>query len=211
MGKRVCIIGCGPGDTDLITLKGKRAIEEADVIAGSRRLLTDFVKGDYATTIILENNYQDILEEVDRIRKDKRVAFLVSGDPLLYSLGESIIKRFGRDNCEVIPGISSFQYAFCQLKESWRDYRVFSLHGNKDMDLNKTFKENERFILLLDPKQNLKFIKGTVKLTHEQGYTFYVASNLSMPTENISRVSFEDLDSFPEESLSILIVRRGDE
>lgn len=207
MDKKVIIIGCGPGNPDMITLRGKSAIEEADVVVGSGRMLEEFTgKGD-AAKIVLRNNYQDVLDEVDRIRKDNRVVFLVSGDPLLHSFGESIIKRYGKEACEVIPGISSFQYAFCRLKEGWKDYRVFSLHGNSAADVGKLLKEHKRLILLLDPEHNLKFLKGKMESLPVHKYTFYVASNLSLPDEEISRISFDDFDNFREESLSILIVR----
>lgn len=211
MGKEIIIVGCGPGNADLVTLRGKRAIEEADLVVGSKRLLTYFVTGKRVKTVPLESNYQDVLEEVDKMTEGKRVVFLVSGDPMFYSLGEAVIKKFGKDNCEIIPGVTSFQYAFCRLRESWKDYRVFSLHGVKDADINKIFKENYRFVLLLDPKHNLKFIKKNIRPLYKERYTFYVASNLSMEVENISNISLNDFDNLPEESLSLLIVRREDE
>jgi cobalt-precorrin-7 (C5)-methyltransferase len=208
MDKKIFIVGCGPGAKDLITLRGNSIIEKADVIIGSRRLITDFGRKSGVRILVLENNYQKVLEEVYRLKRNKRVVFLVSGDPLFHSLGETIIERFGREICEVIPGVSSFQYAFCQIKESWKDYRVFSLHGDKGMDISKIFKENDRFILFLDPEHNLKFIKRQIGSIPKCKYRFYVASNLSMPTEKISGISFADFDNFPEESLSLLIVKR---
>lgn len=211
MDKKVVIVGCGPGAPDLLTIRGKGAIEEADVVVGSKRLLSDFVQKKHCTTIILENNYQDIFDEVDRIKEDKKVVFLVSGDPLFHSFGESIVERLGRDNCEVIPGISSFQYLFCKLKESWKAYSIFSLHGAKEIDIEKIFIENNRFILLLDPKHNLKFVKSKIMSGTVRKYTFYVASHLSMPDEKISKIFFDDFDKIKEESLSILIVLVNDE
>ncbi len=211
MDKKVVIVGCGPGAPDLLTIRGKGAIEEADVVVGSKRLLSDFVKKKHVTTIVLENNYQDIFDEVERIKEDKKVVFLVSGDPLFHSFGESIIERLGRENCEVIPGVSSFQYVFCKLKESWKAYSIFSLHGDKEIDIKKIFIENNRFILLLDPKHNLKFVKSKIMSIAVRKYTFYVASHLSMPDEKISKISFDDLDNLKEESLSILIVLVHDE
>ena len=73
MDKKVVIIGCGPGCSDLITLRGRSAIEEADVVVGSGRMLAEFVSKEDAETIVLKNNYQDVLDEVDKIRKDNRI------------------------------------------------------------------------------------------------------------------------------------------
>ncbi|MEK7824790.1 MAG: precorrin-6y C5,15-methyltransferase (decarboxylating) subunit CbiE [Nitrospirota bacterium] len=211
MDKKVVIVGCGPGAPDLLTIRGKAAIEEADVVVGPKRLLSDFVQTKHVTTMVLENNYQDIFGEVDRIKEDRKVVFLVSGDPLFHSFGESIVERLGRENCEVIPGVSSFQYLFCKLKESWKAYSIFSLHGAKEIDIKKIFIENNRFILLLDPKHNLRFVKSKIRSITLHKYTFYVASRLSMPDEKISKISFDDFDKVKEESLSILIVLVHDE
>lgn len=210
MDKKVFIVGCGPGASDLITMRGKRVIEEADVIVGSSRLIADFGKRGDIETLVLKNNYQKVFDDIDNLKGEKRIVFLVSGDPLFHSLGERIVERFGRENCELIPGVSSFQYAFCQIKESWKDYRAFSIHGNKEIDIGKIFRENNRFILLLDPEHNLKFLKREIGLTLKGKYRFYIASNLSMPNEKISSISLNDFDNFSEESLSLLIVRRED-
>ena len=44
MGKQIMIIGCGPGAPELMTIKGKKAIKNADAVIGSKRLIKDFVK-----------------------------------------------------------------------------------------------------------------------------------------------------------------------
>ena len=209
MDKRFIIVGCGPGSPDLLTLRARDAIERADVVVGSRRLLDTLAAKRGVRHLVLEGDYREILEEVARLEDGSLVAFLVSGDPLLYSLGELIVKKFGRENCEVIPGVSSFQYAFCMLGESWRGYRVLSLHGSGEVDLRRIFEENARLIIFLDPEHNPGYIKRSMGSLPEGEYTFHVASNLSMPGERIIRISFDDLDSIPTESLSILIVRKG--
>lgn len=209
MGKQLTIIGCGPGAPDLITIRGKKVIEKTDVVIGSKRLIDNFIANAPKKTLILENNYKEILDQVAQlVKEDKKVVFLVSGDPLFFSFGESILKRFGKENCEIISGISSAQYAFSKLKESWKEYKFFTLHGNKDIKIQKIFDENDKFVLLLDPQNNLKLIKSKVKLSFSSQYKFCVVSNLSLPIERIFNISFEDFDKVEEESLSMLIVTR---
>jgi precorrin-6y C5,15-methyltransferase (decarboxylating) CbiE subunit len=133
---------------------------------------------------------------------------LVSGDPLFYSFGKSVLDKFGQDNCEVIPGISSVQYAFSRLKESWKEYRTFTLHGTNDIEIQKIFDENDKFVLLLDPGNNLKMIKSKLNSKSVSNCKFNVVSNLSLPSQRILDIKFEDFDKVEEESLSILIVTR---
>ncbi len=125
---------------------------------------------------------------------------------MFYSFGKSILDKFDQDNCEVIPGISSVQYAFSKLKESWKEYRTFTLHGSSDIEIQKIFDENNKFVLLLDSENNLKMIKIKLKPRIASKYKFCVVSNLSLPNQKILDISFEDFGTVEEESLSILIV-----
>ena len=210
MGKQITIIGCGPGAPDLITIRGKEAIEKADMVIGSKRLINDFIKKASLKTLILDNNYKEILDQAGQLYKqNKKLIFLVSGDPLFYSFGKSVLDKFGQDNCEVIPGISSVQYAFSRLKESWKEYRTFTLHGTNDIEIQKIFDENDKFVLLLDPGNNLKMIKSKLNSKSVSNCKFNVVSNLSLPSQRILDIKFEDFDKVEEESLSILIVTRN--
>tara|TARA_B100000315_G_scaffold215253_1_gene214448 strand:- start:2401 stop:3039 length:639 start_codon:yes stop_codon:yes gene_type:complete len=209
MEKQIIIIGCGPGSPELMTIKGKKAIENADTVIGSKRLIKDFVKNASLKTIILENNYKEILDRTAQLHEqNKKLVFLVSGDPLFYSFGKSVLDKFGDDKCEVIPGISSVQYAFSRLKESWKEYRTFTLHGTDNVEVQKIFDDNNKFVLLLDAKNNLKMIKSQLNSRSAFKYKFCVVSNLSLPSQRILDLQFEDFDKVKEESLSMLIVTR---
>lgn len=211
MGGKITIIGCGPGSPDLLTVRGKNALEKAEVIVGSKRLLEDFADKKKALLIPSNGCYKEAMMQVENLLEEREVAVLVSGDPLFHSFGESVIKKFGPEKCEVIPGISSFQYAFSRLKESWKGYSLFSLHGDDSLDIKRIFEENNRFVLLLDPKHNLKYLAKKIKPLPEGNYTFHIASNLSLEEESLSKVAFDNFDTCRETSLSILIVRRENE
>ncbi|VAV83029.1 hypothetical protein MNBD_DELTA01-684 [hydrothermal vent metagenome] len=208
MAGKVKIIGCGPGAADLITVRGLRAIENADLIAGSARLIETFKGLTTARTTVIEGDYAERLREFEDSPKEFKKVLLVSGDPLFSSLGALAIKKLGKERCEVIPGVGSFQQAFASLKEAWTDHNVISLHGKDSHNIKKIFNENSKFVLLLDPSRNLKYIKEAIGEAIGNKYLYTVANNLSLPNEELSELGFEELASHPEESLSILIVRR---
>lgn len=208
--KKITVVGCGPGAADMITLRGRRAIDEADIIIGSPRLLEDFASGCGGEKLSIEGNYREILDDLEKISGGKRVVILASGDPMLHSFGVVAAKRFGKE-AEYISGVSSIQYAFTRLARSWDGYRIFSLHGGRKLDLKEVFADNGRFVLLLDPKRNLKYIKKELEGADMSGFCFCVASNLSLPEEDCKEISFEEFDSFNEESLSMLIVRKDND
>jgi len=205
---RLTIIGCGPGAADLITIRGLRAIKNADLVAGSARLIETFKAETDAQTTVIETDYSERIAELERAPEGIKVVLLVSGDPLFSSLGNLAIKKLGKERCEVIPGVSSFQQAFAGLKEGWTEYNVISLHGEKGSDIKKIFNDNTSFALLLDPSRNLKYIKETIGGVVGSEYIYHVATNLSLPGEELRELSFEELATHPEESLSILIVKK---
>ena len=121
--KTVYFVGSGPGDPELITLKGKRLVEQADVIIYSGSLLNpqilDFAKKD------VELHDASLLnrEEIFTILKDaalslKTVIRFHDGDPSLFStIREQIdnLEKFGI-NCEVVPGVTALLGAASSLK-----------------------------------------------------------------------------------------------
>ena len=120
------IVGAGCGAPDLITLRGKRYIEEADVIiyAGSlvnRELLS--YAGEGAT---LYDSSKMTLEEIVGVVKTaesegKTTVRLHTGDPSIYgAIGEQM-REFDRLGFpyDITPGVSAFQGAAAALKTEY--------------------------------------------------------------------------------------------
>ena len=126
----ISFVGAGPGDVDLITVKGRRLLEEADVIiyAGS---LVDARHMDSAKEgAEIYNSATMHLEEVlDVMKKSheagKRVVRLHTGDPSLYGAIQEQMDALDEWGIgyEVVPGVSSFSAAAASLK------REFTLPG----------------------------------------------------------------------------------
>ena len=111
---KVIFVGAGPGDPDLITVKGKLAIEQADVIIYAGSLVNKEVlnckKADaqvYNSATLNLNEIIDIIREA--VEKGGIVARVHTGDPSIYgAIGEQI-RELQKNNIEyeVIPGVSS--------------------------------------------------------------------------------------------------------
>ena len=118
MGK-VFIVGAGPGDPDLITVKGLKCIKEADVILYDRLVnkeLLDYAKPDAELIFVGKlPNYHGVIQ--DRIhqllvlhgRKGKVVTRLKGGDPFVFGRGaeEAEVCAEAGIPFEIIPGITS--------------------------------------------------------------------------------------------------------
>ena len=122
----VYFVGAGPGDPELITLKGKRLLEEADITiyAGSLvnpQLLQYTRKG----SEIFDSASMDLEEIISIIEKGinegKKVVRLHTGDPAIYGAIQEQINLLEQKSIsyEVIPGVSSMAAAAAALKREF--------------------------------------------------------------------------------------------
>ncbi len=116
---KVYLIGAGPGDPDLITIKGKKCIQSADVIVYD--YLADSILLEYAkenTEIIYVGKKgsdhtltQDKINQllVDKALEGKIIARLKGGDPFIFGRGgeEALVLIENKISCEIVPGVTS--------------------------------------------------------------------------------------------------------
>jgi len=111
---KVYIVGGGPGDPELLTLKAKRIIESADVIIFADSLVppevVEFAKDGAKVVGSKEMNLDEIMDlELSAVREGKTVARVQSGDPSIYGAileQMRILDNEGVD-FEIIPGVSA--------------------------------------------------------------------------------------------------------
>ncbi|TAF02843.1 MAG: precorrin-4 C(11)-methyltransferase [Nostocales cyanobacterium] len=119
----VYIVGAGPGDPDLLTVKAQKLLARADVILFADSLIPehilDICRQDAEMIKTANKTLEEILPMmVAGVRSQKSVVRLHSGDPSLYSAIHEQMQLLAEANIpfEVIPGISAFQAAAAKLK-----------------------------------------------------------------------------------------------
>ena len=113
-GGKVYFIGAGPGDPELITLRGKRLIESADLVLYADSLVSpevcQFARAEAEVVGTADQTLEAIVERmVTACRAGRTVARVHSGDPSLYgALHEQLaaLERAGVEY-EIVPGVSS--------------------------------------------------------------------------------------------------------
>ncbi|MEU5715039.1 uroporphyrinogen-III C-methyltransferase [Streptomyces sp. NPDC020403] len=115
----VSLVGGGPGDPDLITVRGRRLLAEADVVIadrlGPRDLLDelpphveviDAAKIPYGRYMAQEAINQAL---IDHAKAGKSVVRLKGGDPFVFGRGMEEAQALAAEGiaCTVVPGISS--------------------------------------------------------------------------------------------------------
>ncbi len=120
---KVVFIGAGPGDPELITLKGKKNLEKADVIIYAGSLLNPeilgYAKPDAELYDSAAMNLKEVLKVMaDAVKKGKFVARVHDGDPSFFGAITEQMDFLEKEKIayEVIPGVSCLQGGAASLK-----------------------------------------------------------------------------------------------
>ena len=119
-------IGAGPGDPELITVKGKKYIDEADIIIYAGSLVNAEILSGAKPTAKIYNSASMTLEEVIEVMKNGekdglKVVRVHTGDPAIYGAHREqmdILDDLGIEY-DIVPGVSSFLATAAVLKKEY--------------------------------------------------------------------------------------------
>lgn len=119
MSCKVYLVGAGPGDVELITVKGKRLLEGADVIIYdylANPELLKYAKAEVETIYVGKRTKEHTIDQeninkliVKKAKEGKTVVRLKGGDPFVFGRGgeeAEVLSQEGID-FEVVPGVTS--------------------------------------------------------------------------------------------------------
>ncbi len=119
-------VGAGPGDVDLITVKGRKLLEDADVVIFAGSLVWDAHLEFCKESCEKHNSASMTLEEVIGVIKrakdeGKKVVRLHTGDPSIYGAIREQMDELDKlgISYEVIPGVSSFTASCAAIKKEF--------------------------------------------------------------------------------------------
>lgn len=175
----VYLVGAGPGDVDLITVKALELIKKADVIVydylSNKRLLDNAKKGVEIIYVGKKGGDHTLPQDdinrliVDRAAKGCVVVRLKGGDPFVFGRGGEEAEEILSAGlmCEVVPGVTSAAAvpAYAGIPLTHRDYTssVSFITGHERFEKDKSSIDWEHFGRI---RGTLVFLMGIKNLEH---------------------------------------------
>ena len=154
---KVWLVGAGPSDAGLMTLKGKAVLEQADVVVYDALVSASVLAmiPEQAQTVYVgkRSGHHSVPQPqinqilLEQAQQGKRVVRLKGGDPFLFGRGGEELELLREHNIpfEVVPGITSAIAvpAYNGIPVTHRDYcssvHIITAHSKQDGELNIPF------------------------------------------------------------------------
>lgn len=222
-------LGVGPGDPELLTLKGIKLIQEAEVLIApcskigestAYQIIKDYIKGDTQVlemvfpmvycketlTSAWEENVQQIINFLDT---GVDVVFLTLGDPMVYSTFIYMMERMKdlKYAIESIPGITSFcavaNRTLIPLAEGEEAFTVLPLKRNSRA-LEKAIETGNNLVVLKASSSPAEL--GEILKKNHLEYEFVMCSNCGKGNEQVT-TKVEDLKKGEVPYFSTVIIK----
>jgi precorrin-4/cobalt-precorrin-4 C11-methyltransferase len=213
----VSFVGAGPGDPELITVKGQRLLSQADVIIYAGSLVNPALLSLAKAGAAIYNSAGMTLDEViavmeEAVQAKKYVVRLHTGDPSIYgAIREQMDALDARKiTYEVIPGVSSFLATAAALQceytlpEVSQTVIITRLEGRTPVPetekLRSLAAHNSTMCIFL----SVHMLSGVVKELIDGGYAadtpIAIVQKASWPEQQILRGTLEDIAAKVQEA-----------
>jgi precorrin-6y C5,15-methyltransferase (decarboxylating) CbiE subunit len=202
--RKILIVGCGPGGPEYVTPAAREAVARAELLVGAPRLFELFPESG-ADRCPVGADVSAALEAIAEGAKDRQVVVLVTGDPGLRSLAQPVIQRFGREACEVIPGISSPSVAFARLGLDWTGACMVDAHGRQPDVPDAVLERSDRIAVLAGTTEALRWAAAAAARIRP-ARRIIVCEDLTLPEERIREVAASELAGLQVSSRTIILL-----
>ncbi len=198
----IYVLGIGPGENDLMTIRSSMIAKTAEILIGGKRNL-DGIENTSAERFFISSSLEKMKEYI-LSNLEKKIVVIASGDPSIYGIADYILRELSSYvEIEIVPGISSIQYAFSAFKINMNDVYITSSHG-RNVDFDFIFM-HEKIAMLTDFKLGPREIAEKV-IEAGKKYKIYVGENLSYENENLTVGSPEEILNKEKYSMSVVIL-----
>ena len=205
----VSIVGAGPGDPDLITVRGKAALDAADVVVHDRLVHPDLIAGRVAIDVGKQPGCHPVPQDainallVSLAQEGKRVVRLKGGDPFLLGRGSEEAEALAAAGVayEVVPGPTSALavLAYAGIPATDRRYgsSVAVVSGQSASggagDLERVATATDTLVVLMALTRLRDIVARLVAAGRDPGTPAAVISRGTMPDQRVVTAALADL------------------
>ena len=207
MSQKIHVIGIGSDGLVGLTTAEREILAHCELLFGPENLLrlVDSLSADKKK---VGSDFLELVELLTKIEPGKKVALLVSGDPLFYGVVRYLSEKIGKDKFEVHPHVSSMQMAFARVKESWDDAYLTNLQNQTLEKVIDKIRVSETVGIFTSTKDNPREI---AKRLLERGIDYFrafVCENLGGKDERVTQAELSEISELDFDPLNVLILRR---
>lgn len=200
LSQKISLVGIGMGAEKTLTLEGKKALNEAELLIGAKRMTEAVQKP--GQMVLHEYRSEKIVEYIREHPKYRTVAIALSGDVGFYSGAKKLIDQLD-GNVEVICGISSVVYFMSKIGLSWDDAKIVSDHG-RNCNLISLIRHNPKVFSILGTEDGVAVLASRLVYYGMGDVTLYVGENLSYENEKIFHDKAANLTEYRGDALSVV-------
>ncbi|MCR5168626.1 MAG: precorrin-6y C5,15-methyltransferase (decarboxylating) subunit CbiE [Oscillospiraceae bacterium] len=178
---KIYIVGIGMDGGKTLTAEAGKAIKNADVIIGAKRMTEQFAAS--GKTVFESWRPDEIHAYINGCGKDS-AAVLMSGDCGFFSGAKALVHQLTGYDTEIIPGISTPVYLCAKLGITWQDMQFVSLHGT-DANIALNVRRNAKCFFLLGGNVTPADICRRLCGYGMSGVTVHIGARLAYPEECI--------------------------
>ena len=217
---KVSLVGAGPGDPDLLTVKAYKVLNQADVVYYDDLSGTRMLEGLSAELVYVGKRKgcgyktQPFTNEIlyQAALTGQKVVRLKAGDPLLFSRGGEELVYLGERliETEVVPGISSFQAsaATMQFPLTMRGVsrRFTATSGHYASNVELPLPSDGTIALFMSVTQIERLQSELRKLGWDENTGVAIVHNAGHLNEECQQVSIKTLDQITIKAPSMIII-----
>ncbi|CVK17768.1 precorrin-4 C(11)-methyltransferase [Sporomusa sphaeroides] len=213
----VFFVGAGPGDPELITVKGQRLLGQADIIIYAGSLVNPALLSLAKNGAAIYNSASMTLDEViavmeQGVKENKLVVRLHTGDPSIYGAIQEQMDALAPKNIdfEVIPGVSSFLATAAALKQEYTLPDVSQTVIITRLEGRTPVPEKEKLVKLASHEATMciflsvHMLDNVVKELVDGGYTYEtpvaIVQKASWPDQKIFRATLGTIAQIAREN-----------
>ncbi len=211
----ITIVGVGPGDPDLLTLKAQEVIRGADYVAGFETVLGPVRRWISGEAMPMRyRDQEDVLEALAAHAASGKKCVVCAWGDLNFSSKELLDRVRRRAEVELIPGISSVQVACARLGFTMETSMFITLHardGHEEgmRELTDALKRRKRNLIVLPRPFDLMPADIASRLLESSiaaDTPLWALQRLSLPDESISEYTLASLANEDKEFSDLTIL-----